>query len=414
MTIRAIPEGRVVHPNVPLAVLEGPLPLVQLLESSLLNHLNYQTLVATKAARMNQAARGGTILEFGMRRAHDAGANAGARGALIGGAEFSSNTEVSRALDSPPKGTHAHSMVQAFMAMGGGEIDAFRAYADVYPDDCLLLVDTVNTLESGVPNAIEVFNELRARGHEPLGIRLDSGDLAYLAIQAARQLDDAGYDNVSIVLSNNLDELVIWQIITQIQNEAPRYGVDADHLVERLVYGVGTALITSEGKSALDGVCKLVAISDGGDWRPAIKLSETKSKTLNPGAKGVWRVYDARGHATADLIGLAGEDPSQSSPLVLRHPTEEGRSRTLQPHDVSRIEPLLVDAFVDGRRIGDPRSIEDMRTARLEDLSRLDPGVKRLVNPHVYHVSLTETLWNEKQQLVRSLRRRTEVASDDS
>lgn len=414
VTIRAIPEGRVVHPNVPLAVVEGPLPMVQLLESSLLNHLNYQTLVATKAARIREAARGGAILEFGMRRAHEIGANAGARGALIGGADFSSNTAVSAALGYPPKGTHAHSMVQAFIALGGSEIDAFRAYAEVYPDDCLLLVDTVNTLESGVPNAIEVFRELTAAGHRPAGIRLDSGDLAFLAIQAARQLDEAGFEDASIVLSNNLDELVIWQIITQIQQEAPRYGVDPRRLIGRLVYGIGTRLITSAGDAALDGVFKLVAVADGGGWRPAIKLSETKTKTLNPGAKRVWRVYDARGFATADVVARADEDPREEDTLVLRHPTEERRSRVLARHEVSRLEPLQVDAFVDGRRVGEPPPIEDMRALRQADLATLDPGVKRLMNPHVYHVSLTQRLWDYKQDLVRSLGHRSGGGPSDA
>ncbi len=406
ITIRAIPEGRVVHPNVPLAVVEGPLPVVQLLESSLLNHLNYQTLVATKAARIREAARGGAILEFGMRRAHELGANAGARAALIGGADFTSNTAVSAALGYPPKGTHGHSMVQAFMALGGSEIDAFRAYAQVYPDDCVLLVDTVNTLESGVPHAIQVFEELRASGHEPLGIRLDSGDLAYLAIQAAKMLNEAGFEDASIVLSNNLDELVIWQIITQIQQEAPRYGVDADRLVKRLLYGIGTRLITSGGDAALDGVCKLVAVNGGGEWKAAIKLSETKAKTLNPGTKKVWRIYDARGLATADVIAMADEDLSESRPLVLRHATDERRSRILEGPDISRLEPLLIDVVVDGRRVGDTPSIEDMRALRESDLASLDPGVKRLMNPHLYHVSLTQRLWDRKQDLVNNLRRR--------
>jgi nicotinate phosphoribosyltransferase len=412
VTIRSIPEGRVVHPNIPLVVVEGPLPFVQLLESPLLNHLNYQTLVATKAARIRQAARDGAILEFGMRRAHEHGANAGARAALIGGADFTSNTAVSAALGFPPKGTHGHSMVQAFIALGGSEIDAFRAYAEVYPDNCLLLVDTVNTLGSGLPHAIEVFEELRASGHEPAGIRLDSGDLAYLAIQAARQLDEAGFEDVSIVLSNNLDELVIWQIITQIEQEAPRYGVDARRLIGRLMYGIGTRLITSAGDAALDGVFKLVAVRDGGGWRPAIKLSETKAKTLNPGAKRVWRVYDSRGYATADVIAQADEILRDDSRLVLRHPTDEGRTRVLDGHDISRLETLLVEVVVDGRRVGDVPSIDDMRTIRKADLVSLDPGVKRLMNPHLYHVSLTQRLWEFKQGLVRDLRNQTVEPSD--
>jgi nicotinate phosphoribosyltransferase len=222
ITMRAIPEGRVVHPNVPLTVVQGPLAMAQILETPLLNHLNYQTLIATKAARIHESGRRRLLLEFGLRRGHGKGANAGARAALIGGADFTSNVGVSHVLGYPPKGTHAHSMVQLFMSLGMTELDAFRAYADVYPDDCLLLVDTIDTLESGVPNAIHVFEELRRRGHKPLGIRLDSGDLAYLSIQSAKMLNDAGFPDTSIVLSNNLDELVILQIITQISEEAPR------------------------------------------------------------------------------------------------------------------------------------------------------------------------------------------------
>ena len=204
LAIRAIPEGRVVHPNVPLTVVQGPLAAAQILESSLLNHLNFQILVATKAARIREAARGQLLMEFGMRRAHEMGANAGARAALIGGADFTSNAGISHVLGLPPKGTHAHSMVQAFLAMGGSELDSFKAYAEIYPDDCLLLVDTIDTLGSGIPNAIRVFEELRRKGHEPVGIRLDSGDLSYLSIQAARMLDQAGFADTVIVLSNEL------------------------------------------------------------------------------------------------------------------------------------------------------------------------------------------------------------------
>ena len=216
INMHAIPEGRVVHPNVPLAMVQGPLAMAQILETSLLNHLNYPTLIATKASRISEAGRGRPILEFGMRRAQERGANAGARAALIGGASFTSNVGMSRAMGVAPKGTHAHSMVQLFMTLGMGELGAFRAYADVYPDDCLLLVDTVNTLESGVPHAIKIFEELKRKGHKPVGIRLDSGDLAYLSIRSAKMLNAAGFEDTSIVLSGDLDELVIWQIITQI------------------------------------------------------------------------------------------------------------------------------------------------------------------------------------------------------
>ena len=404
LTIRAIPEGRVVHPNVPLVVVDGPLVAAQLVETSLLNHLNYQTLVATKASRMHHAARGGVVLEFGLRRAHERGANAGTRAALIGGADLSSNVGVSACLGQRPVGTHAHSMVQAFIALGGTELDAFRAYAELYPDDCVLLVDTVDTLGSGVPNAIRVFEELRAQGHRPLGIRLDSGDLAYLAIQAARQLDAAGFPDVAIVLSNNLDELVMWQVVTQIQVEAPHYQVDPDRLIRRLIYGVGTALITSTGDAALDGVYKLVAIDQGGQLRPAIKLSESKAKTLNPGDKRLWRVYDQRGKASADLVALASEDPSSEVPLVLRHPTDEHRSRQLEAGQVERVEPLHEEVVHEGRLKSEPPSLDVMRQRRIDDLQLLDPGVKRLMHPHLYHVSLSDRLWRYKRDLVERVR----------
>ncbi|MCC6190485.1 MAG: nicotinate phosphoribosyltransferase [Anaerolineales bacterium] len=405
ISLAAIPEGRVVHPNVPLTVVRGPLALAQILETPLLNLLNYQTLIATKASRIHISARGGTVLEFGMRRGQSTGVNAGGRAALIGGADFSSNVGLSHVLGYPPKGTHAHSLVQVFMAMGGSELDAFQAYADTYPDDCLLLVDTISTLESGVPNAIKVFEALRRQGHEPVGIRLDSGDLAYLSIQAAKQLDAAGFDNVSIVLSNNLDELIIWQIITQIQDEAPRYGVEPDRLIQRLVYGVGTGLITSRGQAALDGVYKLVAVCQDDDWVPAIKVSETPEKTLNPGHKGVWRLYDQRGRATTDLLTLQAEDPRQMDPLVLHHPVAPTRFRSLRQAEVSAAEPLLQDVLVEGRLAVDQPSLEAMRALREADLNRLDPGVKRLMNPHIYHVSLSEKLWRQKQALIAAAQR---------
>lgn len=401
INLQAIPEGRVVHPNVPLTVVQGPMAMSQILETSLLNHLNYQILIATKAARMREIGRGQLMIEFGLRRGHDRGANAGTRAAMIGGADFSSNVGISHVLGYSPKGTHAHSMVQLFMALGYDELDAFRAYADSYPDDCLLLVDTVNTLESGVPNAIKVFEELRSKGHEPVGIRLDSGDLAYLSIQSARMLDAAGFPDTSILLSNNLDELVIWQIITQISQEAPRYGVDPDKLVHRLVYGVGTRLITSWGDPALGGVYKLVAVRTDGKWIPALKVSDSPSKTPNPGHKQVWRLYDQRGKATADLLSLEEECPCEMSEVILHHPIDHNKSRHLKGIEISEYEPLLVDIIKDGRLVVELPSIEEMRQIRIRDVERLDPGVRRIMNPHIYHVSLTQGLWDLKQDLIR-------------
>lgn len=399
-TVQAIPEGRVVHPNVPLTVVQGPLAIAQVMESSLLNRLNFQTLVATKAARVREAGCRRVMIEFGLRRAQDRGGNAGTRAALIGGADFSSNTGISHALGFPPKGTHAHSMVQAFMALGEGELAAFRAYAEVFPDDCLLLVDTINTLESGIPNAIKVFEELKKKGHQPVGIRLDSGDLAHLAIQAAKMLNAAGFPDTTILLSNQLDEMVIWQIISQIREEAGRYGLDPDHLIGRLAYGVGTRLITSRGQGALDGVYKLTALEKDGQWVPAIKVSETPEKIINPGFKSVWRIYNGRDHATADLLGLRDEDPLDTDPVELCHPTDREIRRTIGRHDIDRIEPLLVDIIRDGCLVYEPPSIDEMRKLRDDDLDRLDPGVKRLVNPHIYHVSLTPKLWRLKRDLV--------------
>lgn len=400
ITMRAIPEGRVVHPQAPLTVVQGPLAIAQILETALLNHLNYQILIATKAARIRESSRGRLLLEFGLRRGHDKGANAGTRAALIGGADFSSNVGISHVLGYLPKGTHAHSMVQVFLALGMSELDAFRAYADIYPDDCLLLVDTIDTLASGVPNAIKVFEELRRKGHEPIGIRLDSGDLAHLSIRAARMLNEAGFPNTTIVLSNDLDELVIWQIITQIGEEAARYGLDPDQLMGRLAYGVGTRLITSQGEPALGGVYKLVAVEHAGEWRPAIKISESPGKTPNPGYKHVWRLYDRRGKATADLLSLDDEEPRQMTQLVLRHPSDQTKFRVLERTEVSEIEPLLVDVLCEGKLVYELPPLEEIRQRREADLQRLDPGVRRLMNPHYYHVSLTQQLWDLKRNLI--------------
>ncbi len=366
----AIPEGRVVHPNEPLTVVRGPIGIAQILETSLLNQLNYQTLIATKASRIHEIGRKRPVLEFGLRRAQGKGGNAGARAALIGGADNSSNVGLSAIMGTAPKGTHAHSMVQLFMALGFGELEAFRAYAEVFPDDTILLVDTIDTLESGVPNAIRIFEELRRKGHEPGGIRLDLGDLAYLSIQAAKMLNQAGFDRVAIVLSNNLDELVIWQIITQISLEAPRYGLDPDHIIDRLVFGVGTHLITSWGEPALGGVYKLVAVLDGGTWIPALKISDSPEKTPNPGDKRVFRIYDWRDNATADLIALDGENLNLCEQVTLRHPTDHTKFRSLQKNQISEIEPLLTEIMKNGNLVYKLPDLESIRAQREIEILR--------------------------------------------
>ncbi len=364
VTLDAIGEGRVVHPNVPLAVAEGPLAIVQLLETSLLNILNHETLIATKASRIVEAARGRPVVDFGLRRAPGAGANSAARASLIGGAVASSNVEA-----------------------------------------CLLLVDTIDTLQSGVPNAIIVFDELRAAGHQPLGIRLDSGDLAYLAIESARLLDAAGHHDVRIVLSSSLDELAIFQILSQIEGEARRQGFDADPIIDRLAFGVGSRMVSSEGHPALDGVCKLVAIRDGGEWRPAIKLSENPEKVANPGRKKVWRLYDERGVATADVLALEGELIDDETTLVLSHPTQFGVTRPIDASAISRIEGLHTNVFAGGKRLSDRVPLAELRERRRLDLEALDGGVRRLINPHVYHVSLSPGLMALKQDMIRRTRR---------
>jgi len=401
VSLMAIPEGRVVHPFIPLAIVEGPLLFSQLIESSLLNHLNYQTLIATKAARIYEAGMGQMMLEFGLRRAQDRAASAGTRAAIIGGAAGSSNVGASAVLGLSPSGTHAHSMIQAIVALGGTELDAFQAYADSYPDNCVLLVDTYDTLESGLPNAIKVFENLSKKGHQPTGIRLDSGDLAYLSIQASRMLDLAGFPNTSIVLSNQIDELVIWQIITQIRDEAERYGVDPDKLIKRLAYGVGTRMITSSIDPALDGVYKLVAIQENSQWVPAMKISENPEKTLNPGHKHLWRIYDKREKAIADVMSTDDEDLCSQQSLQLYHPTDPLKHRDISTGDLSKIEPLPVEIICKGAIKYNSPSLSDIRKQRQMDLEKLYPGVKRLMNPHHYHVSLTDKLWNMKQDLMR-------------
>jgi nicotinate phosphoribosyltransferase len=392
-----IPEGRVAHANIPLTVVEGPLGVAQILETPLLNQLNFHTLIASKASRVVEATRGGDVLEFGLRRAPDEGGIAATRAAFIGGAAASSNVGISHEMGVLPQGTHAHSMIQVFMALGEGEVGAFRAYADMYPDECILLVDTIDTLESGIPNAITVFEELKRKGHKPVGIRLDSGDLAHLAVRSSQMLDAAGLKEVRIVLSSSLDELTIVQILNQIADEAPRYGADADQVIARLVYGVGTRMVSSDGQPYLDGVYKLVAITDDDGWLPAIKVSDTPAKIVNPGRKRVRRLYDQRGLATVDLMSLTDEDLEY--PLEIHHHRESGVARVLDASRVSATEDLLEKALLEPP-VDDPAVVAEARKRRVADLERLDLGVKRLVNPHVYHVSVTKRLADLKAQLV--------------
>jgi nicotinate phosphoribosyltransferase len=398
LTVRGVPEGRVVHPGTTITSVEGPLALAQLIETPLLNAMNYPTLVATKASRVVDATGNAPVLEFGMRRGPEAGVDAGSRAALIGGCASSSNVALSGTVGVAPSGTHAHSFIQAYMALGEGELAAFRAYARVHPDECVLLVDTIDSLGSGVPNAITVFRELAAAGYQPKGIRLDSGDLAHLAVRSAGMLDAAGFEDVPIVLSSDLDEMVIWQIREQIRAEAPTYGLDPASVDGRLVYGVGTRLVTSHGAPALNGVYKLVALEDGDRWVPAVKISEDRGKIPAPGRKRLVRLHDRRGRATADVMALADE-PEDPDVWDLHHPFREA-SRRLDRADVPDREELHVDVWLDGTRLVGDESIEELSGRRQADVERLDPGVRRLVNPHRYHVSYTRELMDLRERLV--------------
>jgi nicotinate phosphoribosyltransferase len=339
---------------------------------------------------------------------------AGARAAIIGGAVASSNAGASHVLGIPPRGTHAHSVVQLMMAMGHGEIGAFRAYAELYPDDCLLLVDTVDTLQSGVPNAIRVFEELRRKGHKPVGIRLDSGDLAYLSIQAARMLNDAGFEETTIVLSSDLDELVIWQILTQIAHEAPRYGVDADQLIRRLVYGVGTRLITSWGEPALGGVYKLVNVRSGpppagtaptagrGTRRSSSPRRRRRSPTPAASGSGASTTGGRRPPPTWSRWKMRTRRPGASSSCTTPWTTpRSAASRPARWRGWSRCMWRCCAAANSSTTC--PRWTPSVRRAS-QDVEALDPGIRRLVNPHIYHVSLSQKLWDLKEGLIAAAR----------
>lgn len=382
-----------------------------------LNVCDYPTLIATKAARIVDTVGGSPVLEFGMRRGHGPSVDEGARAALIGGCVATSNVQAAVALGREPRGTHSHSMVQTYLALYGGgapegpsrgEIVAFRAFARAYPDECVLLVDAVDTLRSGVPNAITVFRELRDAGFEPVGVRLDSGDLAHLSVQAALLLDAAGFDRASIVLSGELDELTIWQILTQIDVEARREGLDPASIRRRLVYGVGTRLITSAGNSGLDGVYKLTAVGDGrGGWSPALELSESAAKIPVVGPNRTFRLRDRRGRAVADLLMCDDEEPfGESDEQLLRDPFRAEVSRTLRREEMVGWEELHELVWAGRARQGERLTLEAIIERRARDVDELDTGVRRLINPHTYHVSLSPALWQRQQGAIAQLRRK--------
>lgn len=380
--IYGMPEGTVVFPYEPLIRVRAPIMQAQLIETALLNLVNHQTLIATKAARVVYAAAGDGVMEFGLRRAQgpDAGIY-GARAAMIGGCTGTSNVLTGQMFDVDVKGTHAHSWVMSFPT----ELDAFRAYAEVFPGACLLLVDTYDTLRSGLPNAITVFNELRDKGYKPVGIRLDSGDLAYLSKKARRMLDDAGHTDAKIFASGDLDETVIRDLKAQ--------GAKID------VWGVGTKLITSLDCPALGGVYKLSAEIIDGVTYPKIKISDNVVKLTNPGYKKVLRFYDKKnGMALADLIALDDETIDDTKPLRIYHPEQRYKSKLLSNFSVRE---LLVPLFIDGKQVYAPPAVSDIQAYAKQELATFWEESKRLLNPHEYKVDLSDKLYALKQRLIR-------------
>lgn len=380
-TVDAVPEGTLVFPHEPIIRVRGPIGQAQLVETALLTLVNFQTLIATKAARVCQAARGAPVLEFGLRRAQGFDGGLGAsRAAYIGGCAATSNVLAGKLFGIPVRGTHAHSWVMFY----GDELASFRAYADALPGNCTFLVDTYDTIE-GVAHAIEVGKELREKGYPLGGIRLDSGDLAHLSIEARRMLDAAGFPEAKIVASNDLDETLITNLFEQ--------GAKID------VFGVGTKLVTAFDQPALGGVYKLGASrGEDGKWRDAIKLSEQPIKISNPGILQVRRLR-RDGELVGDVIydseaGLAG-------PAL--HDIEDPARPVFTPaHETG--EDLLVTMLEGGNRIREPDSLETARVRAARELAQLSPRTRRFMNPQPYPVGLDKTVHTRKQQLIAAAR----------
>lgn len=386
--IYAIPEGTVVFPMEPLLKVIAPIMEAQLVETALLNIINHQSLIATKASRVVYAAGGQPVMEFGLRRAQgpDAG-TLGARAAVIGGCIGTSNVLSAKLFDLPALGTHAHSWIMSF----DDELTAFRKYAELYPQNTTLLVDTYDTLRSGVPNAVKVFEELRERGKMPhkYGIRLDSGDLAYLSKKARKQLDAAGFTEATITASSDLDEYLIDSLKTQ--------GAKIDS------WGVGTKLITSRDCPSFGGVYKLSAILRDGNFIPKIKLSENQWKITNPGNKKIYRIYEKEsGKVKADLITLAEEVYSSDKPLMLFDPVATWKKTFLEP-DSYTLRELLVPVFISGKCVYTSPSVMEIRDYCLKEQASLWDEVRRLINPHIVYVDLSSKLYHMKTDLLDRL-----------
>lgn len=386
--IYAIPEGTVVFPMEPLVKVIAPIMEAQLIETAILNIINHQSLIATKASRVCFAAKGEGVMEFGLRRAQgpDAG-TLGARAAVIGGCIGTSNVLCAKEFDVPALGTHAHSWIMSFE----NELTAFRKYAELYPQNTTLLVDTYDTLRSGVPNAIKVFTELKEAGKMPerYGIRLDSGDLAYLSKKARKMLDAAGFTDASICASSDLDEYLIDSLKTQ--------GAAINS------WGVGTNLITCKDNPAFGGVYKLAAIKSGDHFIPKIKLSENQWKITNPGNKTIYRIYDKEtGKIKADLIALADEKYNENEPLMLFDPMATWKKTYLKAGTYT-IRELLVPVFVDGACIYESPKVMEIRAYCQKELDTLWEETRRLINPHDVYVDLSNELFHMKNTLIDNL-----------
>lgn len=380
--IWAIPEGTPIFPGEPIVTVEGPAIQAQLVETLLLVNMNHQSLIATKANRICRAASGRPVAEFGARRAQSYDAAVyGARAAYIGGVASTSNVFAARDFGIPASGTMAHSWVQMFPS----EYDAFKKYAQLYPNNCVLLVDTYNVAKSGIPNAIKVFNEvLKPMGIRPKGVRIDSGDIAYLSKKARTMLDAAGYEDVGVVASNSLDEYIVRDLILQ--------GSKVDS------FGIGENLITSKSDPVFGGVYKLAAVKDGEDYIPKIKLSESVEKLTTPHRKTVWRIYDnATGNAMADYITMYDEEVDATDGITLFDPIETWKTRTFEGCTAKKIQ---VQVFENGKQIYRLPTLAEVRTHCEEQVGTLWDEVKRFEYPHRYYVDLSKKLWDERQRLL--------------
>ena len=381
-SVLAVPEGSLVFPHEPIVQVTGSIIEAQLVETALLNIMNYQTLIATKAARVCLAADGEPVLEFGLRRAHGPdGGLSGSRAAYIGGCTATSNVLAGKVYGIPVSGTHAHSWVMSFSS----ELEAFRAFARNYPGACVLLVDTYDTIESGVPNAITVFKEMRARGIDVRpAIRLDSGDLAKLSKAAYRMMREAGFDDPMIVASNDLEE----DIIADLKRQGAKVNA----------WGVGTHLITSRDCPSLNGVYKLKAIKEDGQWRPRIKVSSNIDKATEPGRKRVVRYFNADGQPVGDVMYHKDEAWADKGTISGRHRTRPNLAARIK--DAAKASELLRPMFERGERVGPQPSIHDIRRHALAEIATLPEEFKRLRNPEVYNVILSETIGALKEEML--------------